>query len=186
MGSKICSQLICILSAHFQLGFSSKLKCPSSARLGDFSARARSSRKIPARTHHYYILTLVCNRDLIIDLYFVKTLQEIKNKKVLQKRSSFFEIFSGFFFCFTFFPIQFCQIGLVKTSFSHVIHFCFYERKKRCIFQPSLASLGQCRSQIREQMYGPDLHVLTPKFLALNKNWFSPMKNTFHFFFYFC
>ena len=34
MGSKICSQLICILSAHFQLGFSSKLKCPSSARLG--------------------------------------------------------------------------------------------------------------------------------------------------------
>ena len=34
MGSKICSQLICILSAHFQLSFSSKLECPSSARLG--------------------------------------------------------------------------------------------------------------------------------------------------------
>ena len=30
-----------------------KLKCPSSARLGTFIARARSSRKIPARTHLY-------------------------------------------------------------------------------------------------------------------------------------
>ena len=30
-----------------------KLKCPSLARLGTFLARARSSRKIPARTHHY-------------------------------------------------------------------------------------------------------------------------------------
>ena len=29
-----------------------KLKCPSSARLGTFIARARSSRKNPARTHH--------------------------------------------------------------------------------------------------------------------------------------
>ena len=32
-----------------------KLKCPSSARLGTFIAGARSSRKIPARTHLYYI-----------------------------------------------------------------------------------------------------------------------------------
>ena len=51
MGSKICSQLICILSAHFQL----EIKMPQlgSTRLGKFSARARSSRKIPARTHLY-------------------------------------------------------------------------------------------------------------------------------------
>ena len=36
-----------------QLGFSSKIKVPQlgSARLGTFIARARSSRKIPARTH---------------------------------------------------------------------------------------------------------------------------------------
>ena len=34
-----------------------KLKCPSSAQLGTFIARARSSRKIPARTHHYLLVT---------------------------------------------------------------------------------------------------------------------------------
>ena len=32
-----------------------KLKCPSSARLRTFIARAGSSRKIPARTHLYYL-----------------------------------------------------------------------------------------------------------------------------------
>ena len=41
-------------------------------------------------------------------------------------------------------------------------------------------------SQIREQMSGPDLHVLTLKFLALKKTGFSPIKNTFQIFFDFC
>ena len=37
----------------FQLGFSSKIEVPQlgSAQLGTFTARARSSQKIPARTH---------------------------------------------------------------------------------------------------------------------------------------
>ena len=40
-----------------QLGFSSKIKVSQlgSTRLGTFTARARSSRKIPARTHHYHV-----------------------------------------------------------------------------------------------------------------------------------
>jgi hypothetical protein len=38
-------------------------------------------------------------------------------------------------------------------------------------------------SQIREQMSGPDLHVFTLKFLAIKKTGFSPIKNTFQFFF---
>ena len=40
-----------------QLGFSSEIEVPQlgSARLGTFIARARSSRKIPARTHLYYL-----------------------------------------------------------------------------------------------------------------------------------
>ena len=39
----------------FQLGFSSEIKVPQlgSARLGTFIARLGSSRKIPARAHHY-------------------------------------------------------------------------------------------------------------------------------------
>ena len=36
-----------------------KSKCPSTARLGNFTARARSSRKIPARTHLYCVVLLV-------------------------------------------------------------------------------------------------------------------------------
>jgi len=43
--------------AELQFRFSSvsarKLKCPSSARLGTLIARLGSSRKIPARAHHY-------------------------------------------------------------------------------------------------------------------------------------
>ena len=41
----------------FQLGFSSKIEVPQlgSARLRTFIGRARSSRKIPARTHLYSI-----------------------------------------------------------------------------------------------------------------------------------
>ena len=41
----------------FQLGFSSEIKVPQlgSARLGTFIARLGSSRKIPARAHHYQV-----------------------------------------------------------------------------------------------------------------------------------
>ena len=41
------------ISARFQLSFSWKIEVPqlSSARLGIFIAQARSSQKIPARTH---------------------------------------------------------------------------------------------------------------------------------------
>ena len=41
----------------FQLGFSSKVEVPQLglARAGTFLARGRSSRKIPARTHLYYV-----------------------------------------------------------------------------------------------------------------------------------
>ena len=41
-----------------QLGFSSKIEVPQLglARAGNFLARARSSRKIPARTHLYTTL----------------------------------------------------------------------------------------------------------------------------------
>ena len=42
-----------------QLGFSSKIKVPQLglARLGTFIARLDSSRKIPARAHHYHLVT---------------------------------------------------------------------------------------------------------------------------------
>ena len=45
------------IKEKIQLVFSSKIKVPqlSSARLGTFIARAHSSRKIPARTHHYSV-----------------------------------------------------------------------------------------------------------------------------------
>jgi hypothetical protein len=42
---KICFHIVSSVSAR-------KLECPSSARLGNFTARLSSSRKIPARTHH--------------------------------------------------------------------------------------------------------------------------------------
>jgi len=55
--------IVSSFSARFQL----EIKMPQlgSTRLGKFSARARSSRKIPARTHHYKVVlidesTLVC------------------------------------------------------------------------------------------------------------------------------
>ena len=41
-------------------------------------------------------------------------------------------------------------------------------------------------AQIREQMFGPDLHVFTLKFLALKETVFFLMKNTFQNFFDFC
>ena len=45
---------------HIQLGFSSETEVLQlgSARLGTFTARARSSQKIPARTHHYQVCFL--------------------------------------------------------------------------------------------------------------------------------
>jgi hypothetical protein len=54
----------------FQLGFSSKIEVPQlgSARLGTFIARARSSRKIPARTHLYYLYYLSVQ---ILNIVFV-------------------------------------------------------------------------------------------------------------------
>jgi hypothetical protein len=53
------------LKIFFQLGFSSEIKVaqPGSARLGTFIARLGSSRKIPARAHHYY-LTYLLRRKL--------------------------------------------------------------------------------------------------------------------------
>ena len=57
MSKKFCDFLINILLVkNCQLGFSSKIKVPQLGltRLGTFTARARSSRKIPARTHLYY------------------------------------------------------------------------------------------------------------------------------------
>ena len=56
MSKKFCDFLINILFVkNCQLGFSSKIKVPQLGltRLGTFTARARSSRKIPAQTHHY-------------------------------------------------------------------------------------------------------------------------------------
>ena len=46
--------IVSSFSARFQL----EIKMPQlgSTRLGKFSARARSSRKIPARTHHYQLV----------------------------------------------------------------------------------------------------------------------------------
>ena len=51
-----------------QLGFSSKMKVPQlgSAWLGTFTARTRSSRKIPARTHLYY---LSCNSHIFFHIF---------------------------------------------------------------------------------------------------------------------
>ena len=51
--------LIAVLK-KIQLGFSSKIDVPQlgSTWLGTFIARARSSRKIPARTHLYQLLML--------------------------------------------------------------------------------------------------------------------------------
>ena len=40
---------------NFSLVSARKLKCPSPARLGTFIAQAHLSRKIPARTHLYYL-----------------------------------------------------------------------------------------------------------------------------------
>ena len=77
------------IKEKIQLVFSSKIKVPQlgSARLGTFIARARSSRKIPARTHHYYLPTLIsvytkiyinfrtpcmkCHNPTEIDIYFL-------------------------------------------------------------------------------------------------------------------
>ena len=42
-----------IYQKKIQLGFSSKIKVPSSARLGTFLARLGSSWNFPAQTHHY-------------------------------------------------------------------------------------------------------------------------------------
>ena len=51
-----------------QLGFSSKIEVPQlgSARLGYFTARAHSSRKNPARTHHYnnFVTLLYVHKQL--------------------------------------------------------------------------------------------------------------------------
>ena len=44
-------------------------------------------------------------------------------------------------------------------------------------------SIGILSTQIREQMSGPDLHVFTVKFLALNKTGFPPVKDTSQIFF---
>ena len=49
-------QCVLVLSTHFQLENWSAPAQLGSARLGTFTARARSSRKIPARTHLYCLL----------------------------------------------------------------------------------------------------------------------------------
>ena len=51
---QFCNFLTYILSVVSSVP-AQKLKCPSSARLGNFIARARLSRKNPAQTHHYYL-----------------------------------------------------------------------------------------------------------------------------------
>ena len=59
---KLKQKKLCI-KEKIQLVFSSKIKVPQLglARLGTFIARARSSRKNPARTHHYSVLSsFVC------------------------------------------------------------------------------------------------------------------------------
>ena len=60
VGTKICFSLTYILSAncrYCQLGFSSKIKVLQLglAWLGTFMAQLGSSRKIPARAHHYFL-----------------------------------------------------------------------------------------------------------------------------------
>ena len=51
--------ILLVLLARFQLGNQS-----APARLGNFTARARSSRKIPARTHHYKIYKFFNYRNI--------------------------------------------------------------------------------------------------------------------------
>ena len=53
-----------------------KLKCPSSAWLGTFIARLSSSRKIPARTHHYKLPTKQEN-NYRVSLFLFKFFQSI-------------------------------------------------------------------------------------------------------------
>ena len=58
-----------------------------------------------------------------------------------------------------------------------LILFCFIEfEQKFCICTYRVVA---SKTQIREQMSGPDLHVFTLKFLALEKTGYSPIKNTF-------
>ena len=51
-----------------------KLTCPSLARLGTFIARARSSRKIPARTHLYQLCNFIMHspKFLILIMYILR------------------------------------------------------------------------------------------------------------------
>ena len=78
MGSKICSQLICILSAHFQLGFSSKLKCPSSARLGSETFQLGLARA------GKFQLEPITNSSLVTKFFTVSFEQKIYARDVRQ------------------------------------------------------------------------------------------------------
>ena len=68
-----------------QLGFSSKIEVPQlgSAWLGIFTARARSSRKISARTHLYYEVKMGI-RNLLYNIYWTQLCRYINS---FQKKS---------------------------------------------------------------------------------------------------
>ena len=115
MGSKICSQLICILSAHFQLGFSSKLKCPSSARLGSENfqlglARAGKFQLEPITTSHGAMLALI-----LIGLF---TLHCKRNKTT----ANFYVIFLAYY-CIdrAIKMLLLCFVINVMTKFLHFV-----------------------------------------------------------------
>ena len=67
---RACRRLKWMVPMHIVSSFSAwyqlEIKMP---RLDNFSARARSSQKIPARTHHYYLDTLPKDRDFITKFY---------------------------------------------------------------------------------------------------------------------
>ena len=89
MGSKICSQLICILSAHFQLGFSSKLKCPSSARLGSENfqlglARAGKFQLEPITTKNNFLGKMFSTNMIFFYSYRQKNKSQCRSMQTIQ------------------------------------------------------------------------------------------------------
>ena len=89
MGSKICSQLICILSAHFQLGFSSKLKYPSSARLGSENfqlglARAGKFQLEPITTKNNFLGKMFSTNIIFFYSYRQKNKSQCRSMQTIQ------------------------------------------------------------------------------------------------------
>ena len=71
------------------------------------------------------------------------------------------------------------ELRSILRPFVHIQTHCQPKHQQEA--QPS-----SFQAQIREQMSGPDLHVFThTQIFSPKKNWFSPNKKYFPFFFYF-